>query len=408
MRIENFRSGQSGPNTRFSADLIWEDSTRPKDEVYFEVPSEYAGSLFPNPDAFLIGAIFPAIEAGEKRIASSEPISPTLRLGLTTVLHLFRFWYEKPDKIMAIDAKSSVEKIGGSAAPRAGAFFTGGVDSLVNVRRNRLFFPPDHPEWIKDLILLYGINVESDDSPDTFSQAVHELAAVAKDADVSLVPIYTNLRRNLNTDGSFFRLRFHGALLAAAAQALAGRITSAFIGSGHDLPNLIPWGSHPMVDPMLSTYGVRIYHDAAELTRFDKTKLIVDWEIGLNNLKVCPPNWPGKNCGKCEKCLRTILGLIALHAYERCQAFPFREISEEEIRNVQILNYNQSIPYTELIEPLKKANRPDLARAIEFALTKFRGETGFKGTLRRLDRVHLGGGIRQMKRSLQGTKDEWR
>jgi hypothetical protein len=60
--------------------------------------------------------------------------------------------------------------------------------------------------------------------------------------------------------------------------------------------------------------AVEAGEDGADMSRFEKTRLVAAWDAGLQNIKVCTRNWPGANCGECEKCLRTMLALTALNA----------------------------------------------------------------------------------------------
>ncbi|NLD43549.1 MAG: hypothetical protein GX657_08650, partial [Chloroflexi bacterium] len=55
MRIEGLRTDVGGGKARVSATVIWEDSGREPQEIYFEVPDERAAGLVCNPDAFLVG-----------------------------------------------------------------------------------------------------------------------------------------------------------------------------------------------------------------------------------------------------------------------------------------------------------------------------------------------------------------
>lgn len=70
--------------------------------------------------------------------------------------------------------------------------------------------------------------------------------------------------------------------------------------------------SDPAVDIEVKFASGRVIHDGIELSRQDKVKLVVQRQKELNDkyiLKVCSFN--EKNCCKCEKCFRTILGLVA-------------------------------------------------------------------------------------------------
>ena len=53
-------------------------------------------------------------------------------------------------------------------------------------------------------------------------------------------------------------------------------------------------------------------HDGAAYNRTEKVKEIIAWPAAVKNLRVC---WQGilqdKNCGQCEKCIRTQLNFLA-------------------------------------------------------------------------------------------------
>lgn len=401
MKIVNLNAETGGASVRLSARVIWEDRPAPPADIFFALPHDAGTPLEADANPFLTAAIIPANDAGERRIAVEGHVCPRLVSGLHTVLALFQHWFGGRTVPITIEARTTAGRPGPRPV-RAGAFLTGGIDSLATLRRNRLSFPPGHAEYIRDAVLLYGINFDSDDDPGVFAEAVRELSAVAQDAGATLLPITTNARRVLNRDTDFFRLKYHAAMLCAAAHALAPRLNSMSIASSHDLRNLIPWGSHPLLETNLSSADMRIYHDSLEQSRIDKTRLVAEWDLGLQNIKVCVAGWPGRNCGVCEKCRRTMLALIAVGALERCQSFPARDLDEETVRSIQIVANNQSGFYAEMIEPLRQAGRSDLARGVEFALKRFRGELGLRGRLKGADRVFLNGALTSMKRGLAG------
>ena len=365
MRIENLALDTCGSRGRFSAHVVWEDSDRRPVDLFFEVPGEFAPYLSGSANAFLVGTIFPAADAGERRVAVDGSICPRVRLGLLSILGTFRQWYGSRQDAITIEAKAVDGARLKATPPRAGAFFTGGIDSLATLRRNRLLFPATHPDFVRDAVVLYGNNFDSDDSPATFARAVAELSAVTREADAELIPVSTNLRRELDPGGRFFAEKYQAAVLGATAHALGGRLTTMSIASSHDVPHLIPWGSHPLVDPNFGGFDMRIYHDSLELSRLEKTRLVAEWETGLQHIKVCVANWPGVNCGRCEKCVRTMLALIALRALERSDAFSARDVTEEMVRSIRVRKVNQASFYGELIDPLRSVGRHDLARGVE-------------------------------------------
>ena len=84
MRIEDLRTEQDGAMARVVASVVWEDNDRPQRDIYFEVDKAFADYLTPDPHAFLVACLVPAVHHGEKRILVDETICPELRNGLIT------------------------------------------------------------------------------------------------------------------------------------------------------------------------------------------------------------------------------------------------------------------------------------------------------------------------------------
>jgi hypothetical protein len=63
--------------------------------------------------------------------------------------------------------------------------------------------------------------------------------------------------------------RFFGAGRAAVCHAFAPRLDRVEIAVSFDLPNRVPCGSHPMLDPEYGSFDVRIRHRDVELSRIN-------------------------------------------------------------------------------------------------------------------------------------------
>jgi hypothetical protein len=132
--------------------------------------------------------------------------------------------------------------------------------------------------------------------------------------------VKTNLR-------SFTERRIHllynnGAALAGIGHALSEHFRKIYIAATHTYSDLIPMGSHPILDPLWRSEALEFVHDGCEADRMEKVELISRNEIVLQTLRVCWKNTDGAyNCGKCEKCLRTMIELSAVGALERCATF---------------------------------------------------------------------------------------
>ncbi|WNN89367.1 hypothetical protein [Gloeocapsopsis dulcis] len=136
---------------------------------------------------------------------------------------------------------------------------------------------------------------------------------------------------------------------------------------------------------------MQIQHGSILLTRLDKTKLVADWDVALQNLKVCNRisliKSDALNCGECEKCVRTMTALLALGVLDKTRAFPKADVSEELLLEKAYIKdppYAESC-YWELMAPLAAKGRYDLVRGIE----------------RLIERYHKGGKLRQRKEKLK-------
>lgn len=417
MKIHDFKLKKMGDNIRAAANVVWEDSDRPPLEIYFETSEAFASGFTCEPSAFLVACVLPAMHHGEKRILIDAEVCPALKNGLTVAMNWFQCWFENNREIVRIEGKNKTNTDILRMQRNAAIFFSGGIDSLSALRYNHLAFPKSHPWYIRDGIIIYGQNIESDNRPETFDKALSALRDVSNDAGIALVPIMTNIRE-LEPDTNFFMKEFHGAIMAAAAHALIGRISIAYIAASesiqstlklHNVLHFQPYGSHPLIDSNYGSSDLRIHHYGAELSRLEKTRTVADWPIGLQNIKVCQENWPGENCGCCEKCIRTMLGLIALGRLDQTRAFKENDLSESLVRNVYIQRQTSASSYTvedyylELIPALSEKKRYDLVRGIKRILSESRyvDQRSLRARMSRYDQKYLGGALSKLKRLAQ-------
>lgn len=418
MKVENLRLETNGDGAKAVATVRWEDCARPAQELYFGTTAEFAGSLSCNPDAFLVACIMPAMHFGEQRLSIEGDICPELRVGLWTAMHWMRlWWYEPARELVRIEAKTRTGPPSPRIPDRAGVFFSGGIDALATVRANRLSYPPEHPGSIKDGLLVRGLEVRD---PGVFGHVWGAVSALAGHAGATLIPIDTNIRELGPVDdrefwGRFWLEEFMGACLSSVAHAFARRLTRASINSDYDVTNVIPLGSHPLVDPNYSSNDLAIRHEGITMSRFEKTRLVSGWGPALRHLRVCNRTelyQPGRlNCSNCEKCVRTMLALLALGVLDRAEAFPVREVSEELVMATVTLQPSTFPLYRELIAPLEATGRHDLVRAIRRKMAEHRRREARKARRRALiepivgfDERKLGGILRKVKRAVRPGK----
>jgi len=97
---------------------------------------------------------------------------------------------------------------------------------------------------------------------------------------------------------------------------LQGGFIAGLIAGSHSYADLyFPWGSTPLTDPLLSSESFPIFYDSPDAPRNIKVREIASWPEAQRYLRVClgkDRTERDKNCGRCEKCIRTILNYRAL------------------------------------------------------------------------------------------------
>jgi hypothetical protein len=239
---------------------------------------------------------------------------------------------------------------------------------------NLLHYPKGHPGRVRDALLVHGFDiggvVARGMKYPVFERAKAAMAPVAKDAGVTLIPVYTNIR-HLCDDRDLWLNRFFGAVLAAVAHAFTDRLDIVYLAASYDLANLVPCGSHPMLDPEFSSFDMSLRHLHVEYTRIEKLRLIADWDVALQNFRVCLANVPDRlNCGRCEKCVRTMTGLVAIGALHKTRAFVEDDVAPGLFDAFSITIRHRQPFYLELLDDLETVGRQDLAALLRRKLAE--------------------------------------
>ncbi len=373
MRIAKLKIGESGERIRLTTRVSWEDGDQPEREVYIETEKSFGADLSLNPDAFLVGCLIPAMYFGEKRIILEGAICPYLKEGLETVMAMMQMWSDGRLKPLDIDAPVRSLMKPDHRKDRAAMVLSGGIDSLATLRLNRRHYPEGHPGAIRDGLIIHGFDiggvVERGMKYDVFDRAKRAMAVVAEDAGISLIPVYTNIR-HLCDDRSLWLDYFFGAVLVAVGHAFSSRINLLYLASSYDLTNLVPCGSHPLLDPEYASYRLRIRHSHVALSRMAKLEIVSEWDTAFQNFRVCLANVPDRlNCGKCEKCVRTMLGLEGLGVLDKTQAFVENVVTADMLSPFKITIRHRPPFYRELLGFLQARGRDDLVNTIKRKLS---------------------------------------
>lgn len=244
-------------------------------------------------DAFLIAALIPAMQRHESLyVDKSIPVSKQLLANLMQYQEIYRHWYPELENIH-VDAKTSVGNEG--SGQWSGCFFSGGVDSIYTVSQTL--------DQLDYLLLCCGLDIPV--SEHRRWEKTRQLAKkFADEVGLELITITTNVKEKLRCRD----IDNHGAILVSNGIGLG--FDRLYVPASHAWDELTPWGSHPLTDPLLGNGLTSVIHHG-NVFRTEKTAKIIEFGYGIEDLRVCNV-YSEYNCGKCEKCLRTMICLEML------------------------------------------------------------------------------------------------
>lgn len=245
-----------------------------------------------------------------RALSLAGPVSRQFVDNQRQLMEIFSGWFKRYRPVdIQVEAWRETMPVAGS---RVGCFFTGGVDSFYSFLKHRA--------EITDLIFVHGYDVDLDDMPRR--EQVRAMGqALAEACGVRFIELETNAIR-LFRDFGRWGLHAHGYGLGSAARHLAGYLGRLYVPSSFAHAELMPWASHPQTDPLFSDERLQVIHDGCEAGRVDKIRALAGDPLALAHLRVCWERVEGAyNCGRCEKCLRTMTSLQALGVLQQCRTF---------------------------------------------------------------------------------------
>ncbi len=287
------------------AALIVTDDTR--DVVHLTVPGvPPVGEV----DPFALLGLVPAMRTGQPLVVEA-PVSARLLEGMGRGQEILAGWFPELFRVVPVeaDARAPGPPAGGR---KVASFYTGGVDSS--------YLAVTHRDELDALVTVHAFFAERG-----WVRAGREfrdgIRAGARGIGLPLVEVFTNARQFLQPFCGW--VEAHGIALAAVAQALAGAFREVRIGSSQQPNDMLPWGSHPLLDPWWSSDEVEFVHVGEDTARLEKLAALARHPEVMRWLQVCwQVDRTAYNCGRCEKCLRTALDLRAVGAAGACPSLP--------------------------------------------------------------------------------------
>jgi hypothetical protein len=263
--------------------------------------------LAPAPEAFCSAFLVPAMHA-RRVLRLQSPACDVWAGNLTPLTEAFaRLWYDdaQPPLVTPIARTTA-----GSTA--TALCFSGGVDAFYTLLQAGL--PVDRLVYVVG----YDVKLRERQRAEAVTHLVRDVAA---SLGIRSAIIATNLRRHPLHKATPWLRAFGGALAAIGhlLGAEAGRLLTSSDGLGHAHPEV---GSRPDTDPLHGSRQMAIEHVAGSVTRLEKIRAIAADPIVQRHLRVCWKNvGQSLNCGRCEKCVRTMVALDACGALGRFAGF---------------------------------------------------------------------------------------
>jgi len=346
-------------------------------KLWFRVAKRFGDGLAERSESLLV-AMLPVAMAMGTDLEVEGTVSARLLFGLRDYQKILNTWWPKLFSVVELkcaDIRSHAE----NAQPAGvGATFSGGVDSFYTLYRHRPAKEELAAYRLTHSLMINGFDNDVDpDDTGLFRQLESVYRPMLEAEGIELVIMHTNLQQ--------FRLAAmaHGNLhltfglpLAAAALTLGKLFGRFYIPASYHYARLVPDGSHPILDYLLSTDSTQIIHDGASATRVAKTVAIAEWPAVHSRLRVCfegaPYNAQRKvfeNCCKCEKCLRTMIPLEVIGQREQFSTFA-QNLSLKNIRRIRYLSTPSRTFAIENLRLALEARRWDLVVVLAYVVVR--------------------------------------
>jgi len=363
-----------GPGrTRLSATIDDGDS---RSEVWFSIP-EATAAPDPPSEPFVLAALLQAMRHG-KDLVLEGPVSAMLLANLEGLQEIYAGWFPDLFSPVAVVAEPAMPPDRVSAA--IAACFSGGVDSFHTVMTHR--------KRLDALVYVDGLDMVDPDP--AFRQMVHaRMAEAADEVGLPLLVATTNVREYAAPFAAWLE-HFHAMALAAVGHAMAAGLGELLITADRSYSTALQWGNHPMATPLYSSEAIRVTPSGWEGTRADRVMAIASYPPALRHLRVCWRNPDSAyNCGRCEKCIRTKIGLELAGALDACATLD-HHLDLSEYASLGVDGNTVSHVVSNLVAA-RRLGRPDIADVLQQMVEDYRRADNTATAINALDELTAAG-----------------
>jgi hypothetical protein len=327
------------------------------DKVYFKFDKKYKNFIVADASPFAAALLVTAMGQGRDLYIDGS-ISQKLNEGLVSIIGRMsgNFGLHR----IKVHAREVTKDDFG--ANLTASYFSGGVDSFYTYLKHR-----HGPNKISHFVLIRGFDIDLRNHI-TWNAALKNVSKIAAAEGIELIKVESNLYSL--TDPIVSWDYTYGGSLAAVSLSLRNKLRLSYIPSAYSLDQQRLDGSTFELDPLWGTETLQFVHDGVEAKRVEKVIKISSNKLALQNLRVCYENPNGTyNCGKCDKCIRTMVSLKISGALDKARTFP-KIIDKQALNNLEVNEYHQVFHRENLAELKRLTIEPDIQEALEDYLQK--------------------------------------
>lgn len=235
-------------------------------------------------------------------------VSPKLLDGLELLQSIWTRWRPYRYRHVDISVAEEAEAEPVEAKRPAIVAFSGGVDGSFSFFRHLNGQAGRNTHRPGAALLVHGMDIPLE-RDDFYANAASRAERMLKGTGVPLIRVRTNSRM-LGADWEdSFQLQLVSCFLIFQKHYAWG-----INGSGEPYDTVVmPWGSTPLTDHLCATEALQPVLDGCAFDRTEKVRWLCENTGVVDELRVC---WEGanldRNCGECEKCIRTMLNFWAV------------------------------------------------------------------------------------------------
>ncbi|MCL2017230.1 MAG: hypothetical protein FWG80_00435 [Alphaproteobacteria bacterium] len=283
---------------------------------YFKFPKSVADDMTDRADPLIMALVFPMMRIGGNFEIHGAKFSREFADNIKLFTKIWNLW--KPEQYKSVNITG--DEIKNEKFNNDGKLitcFSGGLDATYTAYKYAKKLATGKNYFYDKSVFIHGADIPLN-QPDKYKAALNSAMETTRDIGVDLVRVETNYREFPHD----WEME-HGAIMAATLMFFQGGYSFGCATNQHIHRFQIIWGLNPFTDNLMSSDVFHFFNDGYEHNRCDRAGLIKDWDIGVKNLRVCWSNYNdlSKNCGYCEKCVRTKLNFLA-HGISHLPSMP--------------------------------------------------------------------------------------